>query len=200
MREMSIRRGGTSARFVGADRWMRLSHEITLIGRCRERRETVFYATSSVHAVVKQRKRPRGAEGRDLMDETESGAESMDGTRKSVYAAVPLGRIEVLPFATVTPASPCIDSSFKLGISGRERASERASARERAYIIKRVTRLKRFRGFETSDCVRRPAGFYRGRATYKGDSITRCKNIPLSIHAPGAFNTLLLSAFLVFAT
>jgi len=128
------------------------------------------------------------------MDETESRAESMDGTRKSVHAAVPLGRIEVLPFATVTPASPCIDSSFKLGISGR--ASERA----RAYIIKRVTRLKRFRGFETSDCVCRPAGFYRGRATYKGDSITRCKNIPLSIHAPGAFNTLLLSAFLVFAT
>jgi len=65
------------------------------------------------------------------MDETESRAESMEGTRKSVHAAVPLGRIEVLPFATVTPASPCIDSSFKLGISGRasERASERAGGR-----------------------------------------------------------------------
>lgn len=47
-----------------------------------------------------------------------------------------------------------------------------ARAHARAYIIKRVTRFKWFRGFETSDCVRCPVGFYRVRATYTRDSIT----------------------------
>jgi len=86
-----------SARFVGTDRWMCLSLEITLIGRCRERRETVFYATSSVHAFVSQRKRERDRkaetekEERDLMDETKRETESIDETRKRNVRSGPIG-------------------------------------------------------------------------------------------------------------
>jgi len=70
----------------------------------------------------------------------------------------------------------------------------RARAHSRAHIIKRVTRFKWFRGFETSDCVCRPGGFYRVRATYTGDSIT-WRKYSSGAHMLGAFNMLLLFAF-----
>lgn len=70
-----------------------------------------------------------------------------------------------------------------------------ARAHARAYIIKRVTRFKWFRGFETSDCVRRPVEFYRVRATYNEgfDYTVKIFRAMHTLH--GAFNMLLLFAF-----
>lgn len=122
------------------------------------------------------------AKGRDLMDETECETESMDGTRKSVHAVVPLGRIEVLPFATVTPGTPCIDSSFKLRISGRTnaRALARPPARPRVHhqtsnAIEAVSRIRNERLCTSLGWI-----LSRARDVQDGgrDSITRRKNIP----------------------
>lgn len=49
-------------------------------------------------------KRGNGGRTRSLMDETKRGAESMDGDGEERTRRVPLGRIRVLPFATVTHA------------------------------------------------------------------------------------------------
>lgn len=103
-------------------------------------------------------KRRTRKEIRDGWDR-ENGAESTIGdehTRRSHWI-----RIEVLLLATVTHMLFMYRFFFQTSNFG---------TRARAYVIKRVTRFKRFRGFETSDCVRCPAGFYRRRDVH--DSIT----------------------------
>jgi len=118
----------------------------------------------------RKRKRPDG------WDKERNG---INGRNEEEKRWVPLGRIGVLPFATVTRA---LHVSIRLS-SFEFSGCVCARAHARAYIIKRVTRFKWFRGFETSDCVRRPVGFYHVRATYTGDSITWQKYFERCTHA-----------------
>lgn len=126
---------------------------------------------SEVEKRRRERKRPDG------WDKERNGINGRNEEEKRTRW-VPLGHIEVLPFAHGNANSPSIRlSSFEFSGCVRE------CPRSRVHIIKRVTRFKWFRGFETSDCVRRPVGFYHVRATYTGDSITWQKYLERRTHA-----------------
>lgn len=92
-------------------------------------------------------------------------------------------RIGVLAFATVTHRLSMYRFVFQT-----------ASFGTRAFIIKRVTRFNRFRGFETSDCVRR-RGWVLLRWCDVHEGFDYMAKIFRAMHSLGAFNMLLLFAF-----